>query len=99
MIYTVKKSFIHVLGYIWMPSVQCSQRIDLRQYDIDNMRNDEGTITRDDVENWLGSNAGDFSSITDFYASIEDGNTSIEIAWNDEENEFTFNDNMYAECE
>lgn len=99
MIYTVKKSFIHVLGYIWMPNIQCSQVINLCQYDIDNMRNEEGTITRDDVEDWLGSHAGDFQSITDFYASIEDNDTSIEIAWNNEENEFSFNDNMYQEQE
>ena len=46
--YTVKRSFVEVVGTIWMPSTQAVYTYDLRQYDIDNMRDDDGKITREE---------------------------------------------------
>lgn len=86
------KSYVEVLGRIWMPAVMAAQHINLRQYDIDNMRDDDGKITRDSLEDWLGSNTGDLQSIYDFSATIKDGESVIQIDWENEENAFEFFD-------
>ena len=70
-----------------MPAVVCSLRITPSAYDIENMRNGDGTITRESVEDWLGSHTGDFQNIMDFYADIEapEGNLVFEFASEDGE--------------
>lgn len=76
-----------------MPMVTCGQTKTLRQYDVDNIRDRvEPGITRANVEDWLTCNAGDFSSVQDFYASIEDGPNTVEIPWATEDGELAFND-------
>jgi hypothetical protein len=60
--------------------------------DLDEM---ERPITRDVVADWLGTHSGDFASITDFWASIEDGENTIEIPWEHEESQFTYSDCMF----
>lgn len=90
--YTVRVSYVTVVGKIWMPAVTCGQRITLRDYDIENMRDDDGHITRDSVEQWLTTNAGDFRTIEDFAASIEDGDQTIDIPWATEEGEYAYID-------
>lgn len=92
--YMVRKSIVEVVGVIWMPACVCAQRIVLREYDIENMRDDDGKVTRESVELWLATHAGDFQSITDFHASIEDGEETIEIPWGSEEGEF-----QYCDCQ
>jgi hypothetical protein len=68
----------------------------LSEYDIDNIRGRvEPGITRANVESWLGCNAGDFSEIIDFGASIEDGDESIDIPWESEDNEMGWHDCTY----
>jgi hypothetical protein len=80
--YLVRKSYIDVIGGIWWPiGALCSLRIDLSDYDIENMRDDDGEITRESVEDWLGTHSGDFSSVDDFRASIEDGENTLEFEW------------------
>ena len=95
--YTVRKSQVQVIGRIWMPSTTAAQTYDLTGYDVDNARGDDGAITRDSVSRWLDTHAGDFASVTDFTASIEDGDTTVDIPWADEESELTFNDCTYGE--
>lgn len=95
--YVIKVSYIEILGYIWMPRILCGQKLNITDYDIRNMKNDEGKITREEVEDWLTKNAGDFSEIVDFSASIEDGEESINIEWLDEENYLQYTDCMYGE--
>jgi hypothetical protein len=90
-------SFVQVIGRIWQPGVTAAMTYDLRPYDVENMRDDDGKITRDSMEDWLGSHAGDFQEVTDFRASIEDGETTIDIDWAKEESELTFNDCMFPE--
>lgn len=84
--FTVERNWIDVIGYIWLPQVMCAQRIDLNPYDMNNI----GEPSRDNVEQWLCTHAGDFQSITDFHAIV--GET--EIPWKNEESEFTFHDCM-----
>lgn len=93
--YQVQKSFIQVIGKIWMPAITCAQDIELRQYDIDNMKNEDGEIDRESVESWLGTNTGDFQNIEDFRADIEDGEKNIIIDWEVEESEYIYSDCMY----
>lgn len=98
--YLVRKSYVEVIGQIWMPADTAATRYDLTGYDIENVRAyGEGTISRDAVELWLGTHAGDFSSVTDFAASIEDPDTdeTIDIPWKSEDSEVTFSVCMYGD--
>lgn len=85
----VRRAYVIVLGRIWMPNCLASLRIDLRDYDLENI----GEFTRDNVEQWLTSHSGDFSSVVDFTA--ECGNTRIE--WESEENELAYLDTLPSE--
>lgn len=94
--YTVRKSVIHVIGKIWMPAITTSHTYVLREYDIENIRDRvELGITRKNVDSWLTCNSGDFQSIADFSASIEDGDQTIDIPWKDEGSEIVFSDCLY----
>jgi hypothetical protein len=90
-------SFVDILGVIWLPPITAAQRRELDSYDIDNMTDDNGTITRDSLEHWLCLHSGDFQSITDFSASIELGDDTIDIPWSNEDNELTYIDCMPGE--
>jgi hypothetical protein len=70
-----------------MPSAVCGQRQELSAYDLENI----GEFTRENVEDWLGTHAGDFQSVRDFHAVCGDA----EVAWENEENEFEYCDCMY----
>ena len=84
----VRRAYVDVIGGIWMPyGATCAYRYELRDYDLENI----GEFTRENVDRWLTTNSGDFSSIKDFRA--ECGET--EIPWADEESELTYNDCMY----
>jgi hypothetical protein len=93
--YTVRKSIVEVIGKIWMPAVTCAQVYTLSAYDLGNARDDDGQLTRESVEDWLSTHAGDFQSIEDFHASLEDGAETIEMPWASEDGEMTFCDCMY----
>jgi hypothetical protein len=94
--YTFRKSVIEVIGVIWMPAITCGLCINLSDSDVDNCRNDLGQITRESVQAWLDTHAGDFQHVTDFHASIEDGVETIDIPWANEENDMAYCD---ATCE
>lgn len=95
--YTVRMSVIDVLGTIWMPSGLAATRYTLSRSDVDNARDDDGAVTRESIALWLDSHAGDFSGVTDFSASLEDGDSTVDIPWADEASEMTFGDLMYPE--
>lgn len=80
-----RHAFVHVVGMIWMPAVVSVQTYGLTDYDLDSI----GEFTRENVEQWLSTHAGDFQSITDFYAVC--GDTVID--WADEES-----DSVYWDC-
>lgn len=91
--YTVCKSMVYILGGVWWPmGALCGQVKELNKFDVENCRDKKGKITRKSLERWLNVHAGDFSSIKDFSASIEDGNKTIEFPWTSEENEMDFID-------
>lgn len=96
--YMVRKSFVAVVGKIWMPAITASLHIRLSEYDINNMRDESGKITRESVEQWLCTHTGDFQSIQDFSASIEDGENTIDIPWASEDGEMAYCDTL-AESE
>jgi len=70
----------------------------LDKCDIENIRDREGRgdskITREDVEDWVSVNSGDFSSILGFAASIEDGENTLDFPWIIELIELAYNDCM-----
>lgn len=97
--YLVTKSIVEVIGKIWMPSTVMAMRYDLSLgLEVQAIKDLDGAfrVNRESVEAWLATHAGDFASITDFYASIEDGPDTIEIPWADEESEMIFNDCMFC---
>jgi hypothetical protein len=97
--YLFRKSYVDVIGEIWMPAGTCAMRYPLSAHDIENIRDDDGAITRESIEQWLTSNSGDFQHVADFSASIEVGENTLDFAWKNEDSEFTYNDCMYpAEC-
>lgn len=91
----VRKSIVRIVGHIWLPPVLCAQDREMSSYDVDNARDKDGKITRESVKEWLSKNSGDFQSIVDFEASIEDGDETIDIPWAKEENEIVYADCMY----
>jgi hypothetical protein len=95
MIYTVRKDFVRVLGNGWLsfdrngfpakPYPSMAGEIPLTESDLKQIGD---YLTRANIEHWLATNSGDFSSITDWSASIG----SLEIPFLDDENEMTYND-------
>ena len=113
---------IEVVGNTWQPGVGlCVTTYNLRPYDVGNIRGrtlgtvgngyNEKSITREEVEHWLGANAGDFQNVIDFRAVIDDGplpacdscghakRREIVFDWADEENECAFLDAMFGTLE
>jgi len=86
----LRAAYVEVVGKIWMPMTTAAYKYDLSDYDLENI----GEFTRENIDAWLGTHAGDFSSIADFHAVCGD----TEIPWANEENEMTFVDCMYP-CE
>jgi hypothetical protein len=85
--YLVRKSVIDVIGRIWLPSVKAGRRITLSAYDVENAKDDDGQLTRESVEHWLCLHTGDFQSIIDFTASLEDGPNTVDIPWSNPNSE------------
>lgn len=87
--YTVERNFVRVLGRIWLPDC-----IGATEYPICVPRDLEiiEHFTRENVERWLATRAGDFREVLDFYATVG----SKEIPWNSEENEHMYDHCMYG---
>lgn len=91
--FTVERNWIEVVGHIWMPPVRASYVYNLQRHDVEGIQalaeeNGHDVVTREDVDEWLSTNAGDFQEIIDFNAVIGE----VEIPWNDPENEMFFNE-------
>ena len=93
--YTVTKNIIQVIGKIWMPAITCAEELTLSDYDMGNLAEEDGTITRELVESWLTTHSGDFQSVEDFRADFDWHNKHFESDWQSEDSEYTFNDCMY----
>ena len=85
--FTIERNWIEVIGRIWMPATTCAQRIDLTPSDLESI----GEATPGNVGRWLTSHTGDFQSIDDFHAVVGE----VDIPWDSEENEITYNDCMF----
>ena len=83
----VRVARVDVLGKIWMPAMMAGTRYDLSDRDLENI----GEFTRENLEKWLGTHAGDFQEVKDFSAVC--GET--EINWSSEDNQLEFQDYMY----
>ena len=89
--YVVRKSLVWVVGKIWWPyGLLCTQELTLSSYDVSNATDDMGHVTRESLDRWLARNAGDFSEIVDFSASLEVGDETVEIPWATEEGELAY---------
>jgi hypothetical protein len=101
--YIVRKSYVDVLGRLWMPQCLAATRIALSSYDVANIQgqhdwatdSEGGTIDRDAVEQWLMLHSGDFSEVIDFSASIESGDQTLDFDWANEESQFYWQDCMH----
>lgn len=81
---------VSVIGNIWQPGIgMCAMDYPVTNHDLDSIEE----ITRDNVEYWLMANSGDFKSIIDFSATIND----VVIPWENEESEIEYIDCMYPE--
>jgi hypothetical protein len=95
MIYTVRKDFVRVLGNGWLafnrfgnpshPYPSMAGEILLRESDLEQIGD---FLTRSNIDRWLATNSGDFSSITDWSASIGEH----EIPFEREESESVYYD-------
>ena len=95
MIYTVRKDFVRVLGHGWLafnrygfpshPYPSMAYEYSLTKRDLDEIGD---FLTRSNIDRWLATNSGDFSSITDWSASIGEH----EIPFEHEENESAYFD-------
>lgn len=83
-----RQAYIQVVGKIWMPAVEAAQTYQLSDHDLETME----VFSRESVEEWLSSHAGDFQSITDCYARC--GATTV--SWEKEENEVKFHELMFG---
>lgn len=92
-------NYVEMIGPIWMPATVAGLRKDLSSYDLANIRGyaehltGDAQITREAVAHWLSMNSGDFQCVDDFHAVIG----ALDLPWEDEENECTFNDCVYGE--
>ena len=87
--YTVTVRRIEVIGVIWLPLSTCAMVYDLQSYEVEQI----GELTRENIQAWLDTRAGDFQSITDFHADIAD----FDSPWQSEESEGIFMDCMCGE--
>lgn len=90
-------SEVDVVGRIWQPGCGlCAYTYPLSGYDVENIRAyGDGEITRDAVQRWLDTHAGDFSEIVDFRATIGDGD--FDCDFEDEDNEMAYNTAMFGD--
>lgn len=84
-----RHAVVRVIGLIWQPGLTCAMNYTLSDYDLENI----GEFTRENIDRWLSTHAGDFSRIIGFQAECGEGI----IAWESEDNECTYSDCMYRE--
>lgn len=89
--YVVRRSEVYVLGRLWWPyGVVAAQTKLLDAYDLRNLPGADGRVTRTSLAQWLMCNSGDFSEVVDFAASLEIGDATVIISWNNPESDLQF---------
>lgn len=87
----MRNAHVIIYGKLWMPMTNASLQNNLSDYDLKNI----GEFTRENVEQWLMSNSGDFSHVIDFTAVCGD----VEIPWESEDNEMAYYDTINFMCD
>ena len=83
---TMEVNEINVIGKGWYNQTIC-YTYKLTDYDLESI----GKVNRDNAEQWLCKNSGDFQSIDDFRVDIK----NFESNFQNEENEYEFYDIMF----
>jgi hypothetical protein len=96
--YTVRKSIIHVVGKTWGGHT-AAMSYTLSDTDVRHCKDDQGRLTPTSVGYWLRNNSGDFQDLTDWAASLEDGDDTVDIPWSTEAGELAFYDCVNGESE
>jgi len=92
--YTTVASVIQVVGKIWMPAITAAMDYTVRP---DDLRDGNGKITRESIDNHVCMISGDFQSIYDWRADIStDDGEDIVIDWRTEDGEMKYNDCMFG---
>ena len=97
-----RQGTINVVGVHWgaylergslMPITEATAAYtySLGEYELENI----GKFTRENVQDWLDTHAGDFSVIKDFEAASGE----VEIPWASEESDCLFFNMMYGDAE
>jgi len=93
--YTVIKSTASIVGKGWYGQTIATE-IELSDYDVQAMSNEDGSYDRDSVERWLLlSLTDDFMDVTDFSVTLEIGDETIEFPWSSDSCEWDFIDCLY----
>ncbi len=89
------RNYIQLVGFIWQPLEHpCSMTHYVDAYDVHNMTEDgESEITRDDIEQWVACNSGDFQHVIDFAAYID----GVEFPFATEDGETLYLDTLPSE--
>lgn len=84
---------IDVIGHIWQPGVGlCAMTYPAREEDL---RGDDGRVTRETISAWLDTHAGAFSKVVDFRATV--GANVFDCDFASEENELIYNDCVFGD--
>ena len=97
--YTRVYNEIRVIGKIWVPCTTCAMAYRPSDHDVENMKNEEGSLTRELIERWISLHSGDFQSIEDFCADIAQGDNDVVFDWANEESEYTYLNCVYPQEE
>jgi len=94
----VHKNYVNIIGRIWMPPVIGALDKHLSPSDIKSMVNEDGTITKEDVKDWVNKNSGDFQTVLDFEALIDDAPQGpLEIDWAKDESGAIWDNCMFGD--
>lgn len=96
--YTMTKSFVQVIGNIWLPPVTAAMEYDLDSYAVSNIegyRRELNLDWRGAIAHWVSLNTGDFQNVADWRADIETSEGNVTLEWRNPESELTYNDYMF----
>lgn len=85
---TIEINEVDVIGHGWLNQRMC-YTYKLTDYDVESI----GKLNRDNVENWLMKNSGDFQMVDDFQVDIKD----FQSDFNSVDNYYEWLSMMYPE--
>lgn len=82
------RGHVYVIGALWQPGI--TQAATSYPFDL-NVYTEEQPFTREVMQRWVDTHAGDFSTVHDFCAVAEDGRV---VEWADQESGDVWSDCM-----